>query len=143
MQLAFEARICPVSRLSASSVRSASYGRRAGETDCFLSACLAAGTAVRVDREQVYVRWLARELARGGAAKMLSLRMLAFRRTRLLRRNHGTGRKTVFCERPDALIAGTLEVADPSAFAALLRRGIGRHRAFGFGMLLLKARGMR
>jgi len=33
---------------------------------------------------------------------------------------------------------GVLQVRDSAAFAALLARGIGRHRAFGFGMLLLK-----
>jgi CRISPR system Cascade subunit CasE len=29
-------------------------------------------------------------------------------------------------------------VADPAAFAQLLARGVGRHRAFGLGMLLLR-----
>jgi len=29
-------------------------------------------------------------------------------------------------------------VRDPTGFAALLARGVGRHRAFGFGMLLLR-----
>jgi CRISPR system Cascade subunit CasE len=41
-------------------------------------------------------------------------------------------------ERPNAVLEGTLTVGDPDAFARLLARGIGRHRAFGFGMLLLK-----
>ena len=41
-------------------------------------------------------------------------------------------------EGPDAVLAGVLEVTDGEAFAALLRRGVGRHRAFGFGMLLLR-----
>ncbi|MEE8524028.1 MAG: type I-E CRISPR-associated protein Cas6/Cse3/CasE [Thermoanaerobaculia bacterium] len=44
-------------------------------------------------------------------------------------------------ERPDALLTGTLEVTDPDAFATLLARGVGRHRAFGFGMLLLRPPG--
>ncbi len=39
---------------------------------------------------------------------------------------------------PDAVFTGLLQVRDSAAFAALLARGIGRHRAFGFGMLLLK-----
>jgi CRISPR system Cascade subunit CasE len=41
-------------------------------------------------------------------------------------------------EGPDAVLEGVLEVVDGEAFAALLRRGVGRHRAFGFGMLLLR-----
>ena len=36
-----------------------------------------------------------------------------------------------------AVLAGTLTVRDPQAFATLLARGVGRHRAFGYGMLLL------
>jgi CRISPR system Cascade subunit CasE len=39
---------------------------------------------------------------------------------------------------PDAVFTGVLQVRDSDAFAALVARGIGRHRAFGFGMLLLK-----
>jgi CRISPR system Cascade subunit CasE len=33
---------------------------------------------------------------------------------------------------------GALEVTEPGTFASSLTRGIGRHRAFGFGMLLLR-----
>jgi CRISPR system Cascade subunit CasE len=41
--------------------------------------------------------------------------------------------------RPDATFRGTLRVDDPARFAAAaLARGVGRHRAFGFGMLLLR-----
>ena len=39
---------------------------------------------------------------------------------------------------PDATLQGTLAVVDSGAFQALLARGVGRHRAFGFGMLLLR-----
>jgi CRISPR system Cascade subunit CasE len=35
-------------------------------------------------------------------------------------------------------MTGILEVTGGEAFARLLARGVGRHRAFGFGMLLLK-----
>ena len=38
-------------------------------------------------------------------------------------------------------MAGTLTVADRHAFAQMLARGIGRHAAFGYGMLLLSAPG--
>ena len=39
---------------------------------------------------------------------------------------------------PDVVMQGRLRVSDPQAFAQLLARGVGRHRAFGFGMLLLR-----
>jgi len=42
---------------------------------------------------------------------------------------------------PDAVFKGVLQIHDADAFNRLLRRGIGRHRAFGFGMLLLKPAG--
>lgn len=34
-----------------------------------------------------------------------------------------------------------IRIKDPASFDALLRRGIGRHRAFGFGMMLLSPPG--
>ncbi len=39
---------------------------------------------------------------------------------------------------PDVSFTGVLTVADPDRFATLLAHGVGRHAAFGFGMLLLK-----
>ena len=33
---------------------------------------------------------------------------------------------------------GTLEVIDPTMFAGLVANGVGRHRAYGYGMLLLR-----
>ena len=40
--------------------------------------------------------------------------------------------------RREAVFEGTLEVRDAALFQGLLARGVGRHRAFGFGMLLLR-----
>jgi CRISPR system Cascade subunit CasE len=48
------------------------------------------------------------------------------------------GRSLRHQEGPDASFEGVLTVAEPGAFALLLARGIGRHRAFGFGMVLLR-----
>ena len=44
---------------------------------------------------------------------------------------------------PDVTVDGTLEIIEPEAFANLLIRGVGRHCAFGFGMLLLRPAGQR
>ena len=41
-------------------------------------------------------------------------------------------------ERPEVYLDGTLEITDSEAFNAMIARGLGRHRAFGFGMLLLR-----
>jgi CRISPR system Cascade subunit CasE len=40
-------------------------------------------------------------------------------------------------ERPQALFGAEAVVVDGERFADLLARGIGRHRAFGFGMVLV------
>ena len=37
-----------------------------------------------------------------------------------------------------ATVHGTMTVTDPAAFAQLLAHGVGRHRAYGYGMLLLR-----
>lgn len=130
----FETRVCPVARLKA-----ASGQKRGTEMDLFLNRCLRAGDGNPVDRESVYREWLAAELSRDGAARLRDSRMIRFQRVRLSRRDRGAAaRRFARCERPDATIAGSLEVVDPDAFAVLLRRGLGRHRAFGFGMLLLR-----
>lgn len=90
-------------------------------------------------RETTYLGWLAKRLMEAAAlGDDAGLRQ--FRRARTRRSSHGQpGRKSA--EGPDALIGGTLTVTDPAAFSALLARGVGRHAAFGFGMLLLSPPG--
>ena len=41
-------------------------------------------------------------------------------------------------EGPDAVMRGNITVTDSDAFTRLLSHGIGRHRAYGYGMLLLR-----
>jgi CRISPR system Cascade subunit CasE len=90
-------------------------------------------------REDAYTKWLAREFARGNAAELKFARLSAFRRTRVLRRptRPGAGRQRIESEGPDATLRGRLRIDDRAGFTQLLGRGVGRHRAFGFGMLLL------
>ena len=88
-------------------------------------------------RRGVYADWLAGRF--GDACRLADppgLRMPTFHRTRVARRD--SGRDLSESEGPDAVLDGVLEVADPAAFATLLARGVGRHCAFGFGMLLLR-----
>jgi CRISPR system Cascade subunit CasE len=131
----FEARVCPVVRISGRAA-----GGRPRETDAFIHQCLRVGAGIAVDRQEVYREWLAGELGRGAAARMRRAKLVRFQRKRLSRRDRSNGRAGLHrCERPDATLEGVLEVASAAAFDALLRRGLGRHRAFGFGMLLLRA----
>jgi CRISPR system Cascade subunit CasE len=89
-------------------------------------------------RARLYLDWLALRLGETCGARLETAALESFRLTRLLTRDRsGPGQTSRTVNGPDATIAGTLVVADSDAFAAGLARGIGRHRAFGFGMLLL------
>lgn len=129
-RLGFEVRVRPVLRTNA--------GR---ERDVFQVAAEKVGAGeFDQSRETLYGEWLARELARGGAARIDSLRLDAFCLSASLRKGSTVnGRRPAqrVCG-PDAVLAGELTVRDPAGFTALLARGVGRHRAFGFGMLLLR-----
>lgn len=126
--LGFELLACPMSRKDDS------------EKDVFLRR-VDAQPDVQHDRAAVYREWLAKQFA--PAAKLVSARLAGFRRVRMLRRSAATGggRRLIALERPQALMAGELVIEDRVAFSMLLARGVGRHRAFGYGMLLLRPAG--
>lgn len=129
MVLSFETRVRPVVRES----------RTKSELD---AAVAARSRSPGAERAHVYHEWLARELARGNAAELISSRLVSFRRVKSPRRTHSTPRAVVPVEGPDAVMRGELRIREPSAMKPLLSRGIGRHRAFGFGCLLLAPRGV-
>ncbi len=83
-------------------------------------------------REAVYRDWLAERLL--PAASFCDpgrVRLARFQRTRRARGGAET-------EGPDAVLQGDLIVQDTQAFAQLIRHGVGRHKAYGYGMLLLR-----
>ena len=124
--LAFEVRVRPVVR------------RENKELDAFLSAVQRMPNAV-LSREAVYADWLKRQFE--GAAKLHEVGMNEFKLSTVVRRDawetEGVRPKRQVLG-PDTVLKGVLQVLDSDAFAALVARGVGRHRAFGFGMLLLK-----
>ncbi|KYO51562.1 type I-E CRISPR-associated protein Cas6/Cse3/CasE (plasmid) [Tistrella mobilis] len=139
----FDVRVRPVRRISRPLPRADGDAFAPGaELDAFLvealrrfpegardEAMLRAGRS----REAVYADWLAEQI--GAAAQLeAGTRLAGFERRRLAR----TGRAP---EGPDAILHGTLVITDPEAFTALLARGLGRHRAYGYGMLLLRPPG--
>jgi CRISPR system Cascade subunit CasE len=107
--------------------------------------------AAAPEREAVYRDWLAARFA--NAVHLEAVRLTALRDARLWRRGEPRpGAPGLMYKRPrprfrdraaigrrEAVFEGTLQVIDAAGFHALLARGIGRHRAFGFGMLLLRA----
>ncbi|MCF7979080.1 MAG: type I-E CRISPR-associated protein Cas6/Cse3/CasE [Chromatiaceae bacterium] len=135
--LAFEVRLRPILR--------AKDGR---ERDVFLHAVESsassgspASSTADSNREAVYADWLERQLSAQGAASLVRAGMEAFRLSRVIRQgaaNTSGKRHASTVMGPDAVFNGLLRVGDSGAFNQMLQRGIGRHRAFGFGMLLLK-----
>lgn len=131
--LGFEVRVRPVIR--------AKDGR---ERDAFLHAAEAIPAEEDdgfAQRAMVYRDWLAKQLAVDGAAQITKAQMDEFRLIRVLRKasaGENGRRKALLVTGPDAVFKGQLQVGKPDAFARLLARGVGRHRAFGFGMLLLR-----
>ena len=76
-----------------------------------------------------------------GAVELLGLGLVRYQRLDVLRRTQRTepevARSSRVVSGPDVVLGGQLRVIRPDAFARLVARGVGRHRAFGYGMLLL------
>ena len=133
--LCFEVRVCPT-------VRKASEGehhRKGAELDAYVDACRAAETAGQEmpERQMVYQTWL-RSRIDGRGATVLDSALTDFRVRWQYRQRQGVERKAASRRKPDAILTGRLRVEDGPAFAELLAAGVGRHRAFGFGMLLIR-----
>jgi CRISPR system Cascade subunit CasE len=133
-RLGFSVRACPIQRIA----KRGPMTRERAEVDAFLARSWEVGADVPLDRGQVYRAWLEEELAKEAAATILDATMTNFRLGRMHRRTQGADRKASKTERPDVTLEGILEVGNTEAFARRLARGVGRHRAFGFGMMLLK-----
>jgi CRISPR system Cascade subunit CasE len=134
-RLGFLLRACPVVRLA-----QATNGHVAGaEVDAFLARCFAVGKDVAVTRERVYRDWIAAKVNQPGTTGVTldRVRVAAITRERLVRRTQGRERKASRLERPDVRFEGDLVVVDGERLHEWLAHGIGRHRAFGFGALIL------
>lgn len=129
--LGFEVRVRPIVR----------EGRSGRERDVFLSAAEKTVDG-KLNRGEVYVQWLRDLLARQGGAELVDASVIRYQQLGVMRkgqkRSDGELRSGRLVYGPDAVVAGQLRVLDPHGFAQLLAQGVGRHRAFGFGMLLLR-----
>lgn len=135
LELKFELRACPV-------VRKASDGpkwKEGQEIDAFLSKVWEIDDkSVPVDREETYKEWLIHYFKRQNSADLTSLSVTRFSIERMSRRNHKSNRKVKVIQRPDVTFTGTLKIRNGDEFKAMLYRGIGRHKSFGFGMLKIR-----
>lgn len=124
--LGFELRACPTVRV-----------HKGGEKDAFLAEVEKGMDPGRLDS---YRRWLIRQLGEAASLDQGAFSLDAFQLTSVWRKGAGDSgaRKGRGLTVPDATMSGRITVSDADAFSALMRRGVGRHRAFGFGMLLLR-----
>lgn len=148
-RLGFEIRACPVSR-------------KERERDVYLSGLDRAKSngAIPPSRDQIYLDWLVQRMraatlsggdfidTRGDVHEPVvefprgALSISGFRRVKVLRRRASRDRSDKLgIERPDVIFTGELVIREPKEFNDLLKRGVGRHRAFGFGMVLLRPAG--
>lgn len=140
-RIGFDIRLRPTVRLSAAvHAPDDRSGRRdhgftkGAEIDAYLAEALKhphrnTMTSSGRTREHVYRDWLAQRFA--NAATVEDARLAGFRRSVAAR-----GSKAQ--EAPDIVMQGTVSIGDAGRFAELLAKGIGRHRAYGYGMLLLR-----
>ena len=146
-RLGFEARIRPIVRSrrdllqepEAPARRFKTGGARPGkECDAFLWEAITHPEkgGMQRTREEVYAQWLSEQLQRHGGAELGQVRLVSFQRTRSFRK-----RQSRHSEGPDVVMQGILMVTEGGDFARLLARGIGRHLAYGYGMLLLRPPG--
>ena len=130
-RLGFETRIRPVVRQSRRG-----DNPNAGERDAFaVEADQHPPDAMNRSREDVYIEWLANQLERLQGARLDSpqTKLISFRRKPAIYQLHGPS-----SEGPEAVMRGTITITHSNHFTQLLARGVGRHRAYGYGMLLLR-----
>ena len=137
-KLGFDVRVRPVRRLKKDLVDGRTAFHKGAEVDAFRVEALRQypddpeGMELHGQtREGVYLDWLAERMAPAAELDRDETRMVRFQRLRVSRGNGGP-------EGPDAIFHGALTVKDPESFATLLAKGVGRHRAYGYGMLLLR-----
>jgi CRISPR system Cascade subunit CasE len=135
MLVGFSVRVCPVRRVA----KRGNQRKDRAEVDAFLAKVWEVdSTETKIDREMVYRDWLREQLEKDGAARLASASLESFKLGRQHRRTQGTERHGSRVSHPEAQFEGVLEVGDPDVFSERLARGLGRHRSFGFGMLLLR-----
>jgi CRISPR system Cascade subunit CasE len=125
----FELRICPVIQKPRGSEEPGA------ELDVFLRKVERTGDEQTLDRNEIYRNWLTELFDRREGLSCRSVDLKQFRRRKLLRKDE-TGTLTKV-ERPDVTFTGRLDVTDGEPFRHILQKGLGRHKTFGFGMLLL------
>ncbi len=144
LALRFRVATCPIVRVGRGVVGRDFRGltHPGAEVDAWIAAHSKVGAGPVPDRQAVYLAWLSDQVARSGAATLHEARVAAMRTVSVFRQGprpaaSADKRPSRTFQRPEVTFTGMLAVNDPDRFSEWLARGIGRHRAFGFGMVLL------
>jgi CRISPR system Cascade subunit CasE len=129
-RLGFSLRVRPVVRADRDGDRA-----KTREIDAYVHARANGDTR---EKAEIYLDWVRERLAAGGA-EVEALRVDGLESVKVMRRGGVAegGRPLKPIAGHAVAIVGSLRVADETRFAEAIARGVGRHRAFGFGMLLL------
>lgn len=139
-RLGFDLRIRPVVRLASPLSMGSETFRKGAEVDAYLAHVArqsehAVGHRVQDQpadgRDAVYLNWLCKRLDGRAELDLPLTRVIRHERRPIVRKGHRS-------DGPDTTVHGTLTVTDPAAFATCLARGLGRHAAYGYGMLMLR-----
>jgi len=128
-RLGYQVLTCPVGRKARNGV----------EKDLFLIKADEVDRETIVSRETVYGEWIERKFEEYGVIAE-TVELTGFRVVKQFRQTQHSraGREQRQIMRPQALLEGELTIECPDRFSALLAHGVGRHRAFGYGMVLLR-----
>jgi CRISPR system Cascade subunit CasE len=134
-RVGFRVRACPVVRLA----KGRCDHRAGAEIDAFLARCFELGPSQKVDRQEVYRAWLAKrfENQEVTGVELVDTRIIGIARERFIRRTQGEQREARRIERPDVTFGGEVIVTNGETLLRFLAHGLGRHRAFGFGAIML------
>lgn len=125
-RLSFKTKVCPVEEFNGRDV-DIFISRRSGE----------ARSNSMSARGAIYGSWVSDVFARHGVT-LHSSTLQRFNISTVYRRTHGGVRKGINFRIPDATITGDLEIVDPIGFLKLIQGGLGSHRGFGYGMVLIQ-----
>lgn len=128
-KLGFQTLVCPIGRKARSRI----------EKDLFLIHADSQSGDDGLSREEIYCDW-AKQRFNDYSVTVDYMRLAGFRLVKQMRQTQSAKGERVLRQivRPQAVLEGELTIEDPNRFARLLRHGVGRHRAFGYGMILLR-----
>lgn len=113
-------------------------GRREAEVDAYLHDLAAYERGIlesKSTREFAYQRWLTEKLTGEQSTHREAIASINIGLDEITQND--VFRQGKWCHGPDVIFGCDIEVGDPEKFAQLLQSGVGRHKSYGYGMVLV------